>query len=115
MNHLVDMAIKKSQNSSSKFKISAVGLNHKGEILGQAFNRPRFDRYGGGVHAEMALLNRYGNRVKTIILCRTGNSGDILPIDPCVRCQKVLDKKGIKVVTVKGKNSEKSSCDYPRI
>jgi hypothetical protein len=36
------------------------------------------------------------------VLLRIGRGGDILPIDPCEKCQKLLDKYGIKVVTVKG-------------
>lgn len=94
-------AIQKAKQSNIKFKISAIGLNHKGEYLGSAFNDVRFDHFGGGFHAEMRLLHRYGNKVKTIILCRVGKSGKIRPIEPCKNCQKVLDKLKIKVVLIK--------------
>lgn len=101
MTKFIELAINKALQSSSTHKVSAIGLNAKGELLGAAFNSPRFSRHGGGNHAEMALLKRYGKNVRTIILCRTGKSGDILPIEPCSRCSKVLKKLGIKVYTVK--------------
>ena len=100
MKHLIPKAINKAEQSPSKFKISAIGLDEKGQVLGSAFNSIRFDRFGGGVHAEMALLSRYGNNVKIIILCRVGKSGELRPIHPCEKCQKILDKKSIKVITV---------------
>jgi len=101
MNQLIQKAVKKAQsNYSNRYKISALGLNSKGELLGSATNSPRFSRYGGGVHAEMALLKRYGSNVKTIIICRVGASGDVLPIQACDKCQKVLDKLKIKVISV---------------
>jgi len=100
MIHLIDKAIQKARNSPSKFKISVIGFNAKGEVVGQAFNSLRFNHQGGGIHAEMALLKRYGNHIKTVLLCRVGNSGDILPIDPCPSCKRVLDKKRIKVIKV---------------
>jgi len=94
-------AIKKAGQSISKFKISAIAFTKNGNIVSSATNRPRFDREGGGYHAEMVALEKAGgNKVYTIILCRIGQSGDIVPIEPCERGQKNLDKKGIKVVTV---------------
>jgi len=100
MDKIRNLAIKKASQSISRFRISAIALNERGNILGTAVNRPRFDRYGGGVHAEMAILHKYNTQVKTIIICRIGNSGNILPIHPCIRCKKVLDKLGIKVYSI---------------
>ena len=101
MKNILDVAINKAKQSPSKYKISAIGLDHRGKLLGSAFNSPRFGRYGGGLHAEMRLLHRYGTNVKTVIVCRVGLSGDILPIDSCPRCKKVLDKLGIKVLSIR--------------
>ena len=98
---IIRKAIKKAEQSISTSKISAIGISKNGNIIAMATNRPRFDRYGGGVHAEMELLRRCGNRISTIIICRVGRSGEIRPIDPCPRCKKVLDKMGIKIVTIK--------------
>jgi cytidine deaminase len=98
--HLEKLARKKASQVKMKSKISALALNKKGEVMATAFNSPRFDWYGGGNHAEMMVLKKCKSIPHTIILCRVGNSGDILPIEPCERCQKVLDKYDIKVKTV---------------
>ena len=100
MKHVIDIAKKKAEKSLSKYKISAVGLNKHGKVVATAINRPRFSRYGGGVHAEMAVLHKAGPKIKTIIICRVGANGAILPINPCSRCKRVLNKLGIKVYTV---------------
>ena len=100
MNEIQDRAINKAKQSQAKYKISAIGLDKKGKVLGSAFNQLRFSKFGGGLHAEMLLLHRYGNKVKTIILCRVGKHGSILPIEPCKKCQKILDKLKIKVISV---------------
>jgi cytidine deaminase len=101
-NEIKQKAIKKAGQSISKFKISAIAFTKNGNIIASATNRPRFDREGGGQHAEMAVLEKAGSKnVASIVLCRIGNGGDILPIEPCKRCQKVLDKEGIKVLTVR--------------
>ena len=94
------MAIKKAEQSISSYRISAIGISKNGNIIASAINRPRFDRHGGGIHAEMELLRKSGNKISTIILCRVGKGGEVKAIEPCERCQKVLDKKGIKVVTI---------------
>lgn len=111
MKHLIPQAIKKAAQSPSKYKISAIGLDDKGQVLGSAFNGLRFERFGGGIHAEMALLARYGKNVRTIILCRVGMAGDLRPIKPCDRCQKTLDKKSIKVITVEDIIGEELTSD----
>jgi cytidine deaminase len=100
MNAIQDRAINKAKQSQAKYKISAIGLDRRGNLLGSACNQLRFSKFGGGLHAEMLLLHRYGNKVKTIILCRVGRGGDVLPIEPCDKCQKVLDKLKIKVVSI---------------
>ena len=95
------LAKQKANQSPTRYKVSAIGLDHKGNLLGSSFSSFRFSRYGGGLHAEMALLHRYGANIKTMIICRVGRSGEILPIDSCSRCQKVLNKMGIKVIALK--------------
>jgi tRNA(Arg) A34 adenosine deaminase TadA len=97
---IMDMAIRKAKQSKCRYKISAIGLNYKGEVVGSAVNKPRFDRQHGGLHAETNLIRRYGSRLKTIIICRVGDAGDLLAIDPCKNCQKVADKMGIKIVSI---------------
>lgn len=98
---IIEYAKKKAGQSICKYRISAIGLDKFGKVLGAAMNRPMLSKYHGGVHAEMSLLQRYKNNVKTIILCRVSASGNLLPIDPCERCAKVLDKMNIKVVSIR--------------
>lgn len=93
--------INKAKQSVCRYKIAAFGFNRKGELIGKATNRPRLDKYHGGLHAEMALLLRYGSSIHTIILCRVNKSGNFLPIHPCHSCSKVLTAMSIKVVTIK--------------
>ena len=95
-----ERALAKAKQSMSVYKISAIAVSRNGNVLASAVNRPRFEREGGGIHAEMMALRKAGNGVYAIILCRIGGSGDLLPIHPCKRCQKVLDKKGIRVWTL---------------
>ena len=92
MDHILRRAIHKAGRSPCHFKIAAIGLDKNGRYLGMAFNYPRFSRLGGGVHAEVHLLAKYGLRVRTIIICRTNKTGGILPIHPCVTCERLLGK-----------------------
>jgi cytidine deaminase len=94
-------AINKALKSTCNYKVSAIGLNRKGDIIGTAMNKHRYCRYGGGLHAEMELVRKYGRKVKTIVICRVNNNGDILPIDPCDVCKKMLGKLGIEIVTIR--------------
>lgn len=101
---LMDMLLKKASQSISKYKISAIAFDNKGDILGTVTNTYncswKAPRKGTGRHAERRLISRYGKLIKTILICRVGLAGDILPIDACPTCQKVADKLGIKIVSV---------------
>lgn len=93
-------AISKALQSSCRFKISAIGLNRKGDVIDYSCNYIRYQRDGGGVHAEQALIKRNGRRLKTIIICRVNNSGDILAIEPCEKCKNIARKYGIKIISI---------------
>lgn len=97
---LVEMARKKARSITCHSKVVAIGFDRRGRLLGCSTNYPRFSKYGGGVHAEMHLLKKHGPKVNKIILCRFGNAGDLLPIDVCPACRKVLNNKGIKVFKI---------------
>jgi hypothetical protein len=98
---LLTRAIKKASQSICKYKISAMGFDKKGRLIGTSFNRPRFSRHGGSIHAEMELMAQYGINLKTIIICRTNLSGELLEIDACETCQKKANELGIKIKTIK--------------
>lgn len=99
-NRLVQIAVNKARQSACTYKVSAVGLNRRGEVIYTAMNRSRFMYKGGGVHAEMECMLKAGPGLRTIILCRVGGKGDILPIKPCETCQQKADELGIKIRTV---------------
>lgn len=95
-----ELAIKKAKQSSCTYKVSAVGFDKRGDVIGTSINRSRFERKGGGVHAEMVLMARYGKNLKSILICRVGRGGELRPIDPCPMCQKKADELGIKIISV---------------
>jgi cytidine deaminase len=100
MTNIIRMAVKKASQSVCRYKISAIGLSKKGEVLGSSVNKQRFSRYGGGIHAEMGLIARYGTNLKTIIICRVNAVGKICSISPCQNCSDVAKKLGIKIISV---------------
>lgn len=98
---LLSRAITKAKSSNCRYKIAAIGLNKKGDIVGIKNNTFRLPHKGGGHHAEMRLMKQYRNKIKTIIICRTNNKGELLPIEPCESCSKTAEKLGIKIKTIK--------------
>jgi tRNA(Arg) A34 adenosine deaminase TadA len=99
-NQLKQRAIKKAMQSQCRFKVSAIGFDHNGNYLGSSVNAPRFDKFSGGLHAEMRLFARYGKNLKTVFICRVGNTGLLLPIDPCSTCASKAKELGIKIKTI---------------
>lgn len=97
---VTELAMKKATKSPCAYKVSAVGFDKKGDLVGTCTNTHRFVWKGGGLHAEMRLMARYGKNLKTIVICRVGRSGELRPIDPCNCCREKADELGIKIVTV---------------
>lgn len=91
----------KAGQSACQFRVSAIAIDKSGKILATAVNHPRFEKLGGGVHAEIKALRKGGPRTKSIVICRVGASGKLRNIDPCISCKKLLDKLGIKIYTIK--------------
>jgi tRNA(Arg) A34 adenosine deaminase TadA len=97
---LTRLAISKAKQSICTYRVSAVGINKRGEVVMKAVNKSRFMRQGGAIHAEMQIMLRGGPAVKTILICRVGRAGDILPIKPCKACAKKAEELGIKIISV---------------
>ena len=98
---IIDKAKKKAQQSICKHRVSATGFDKSGNVLGSAINRPHLSKIGGGIHAEISLLRRIDvKKLHSILLCRVGKGGNLLPIHPCENCKKVLDKLGVFVYSV---------------
>jgi cytidine deaminase len=98
---ITNLAIKKAKQSTCTYRVSAIGMNKRGEVIYSSFNKSRFMRPGGAIHAEMEVMLKGGPGVKTIVICRVGRSGDILPIEPCEVCQRKADELGIKILSVR--------------
>lgn len=99
-NEILIRAKKKALSSYCRYRISAVGFNYRGDAICVYSNSPRFAKFHGGLHAEMAVVKNYPS-VKTILLCRVGAKGNLLPIHPCRSCAKVLEKLNIRVIVAK--------------
>lgn len=95
---------KKAAQSKSKYRISAMGFDYRGEFVAQSFNGVPSSavkvKEGAGVHAEAKLMRKYGALLKTIVISRIGHSGDWRPIEPCEKCQKLAQKLGVKLITI---------------
>lgn len=106
---LKHLLVETASHSPCTYKVSAVAFDKKGNILGHSTNKHSIwdvlsdngeGRAGTAVHAERALIKRYSNHIKTIVICRIGRSGEILPIDPCPACRKAASKYGIRIISV---------------
>jgi len=86
--------------SQCRYKVAAIGLDHRGRVIGVEHNRQRFPRKGGGLHAELRLMQRCPKSLKTILIVRLGNGGVVRPIAPCNACQTKADELGITIRTV---------------
>jgi MoaA/NifB/PqqE/SkfB family radical SAM enzyme len=92
---------KKAKKSICHYRVAALGINHRGEILACTFNKPRFTRKGGGIHAEMQLMKIFKDNLKIIYILRVGEGGDILPIHPCKVCQEKANELNIEIRELK--------------
>ena len=101
MNHRIrKIAIKKANQSQCRYKVSAIGFNKKGEIIYKAMNLPRFPREGGSKHAEMEVMLKAGPGLKQILICRTNDRSEIMPISPCKTCAEKARELGVKIISI---------------
>lgn len=108
--NIVPFLKEKASHSPCTYKISAIAYDKHGDVLGHATNshsenwnvleKCGVGRPGTASHAERRLLRRYRNLVKTIVVCRVGRSGALLPIEPCKVCSKVAAKYGAKIISI---------------
>ena len=96
----IDKLKNKAKKSICRFKIAGFGFNKKNELLVTAFNSPRYPRKMAGKHCEMKIMEKFPKSVKTILICRVGNSGKFLPIHPCDMCATKAKELGIKIYTL---------------
>lgn len=81
---------------SCRFRVCAVGIDKKKRIIAIATNTPRLPTRG--LHAEERVMHRApSGLLDRILLLRVGAKGGLLHIHPCSHCQKLADKRGIKI------------------
>ena len=95
-----ELLARKAKQSRCHYRVAAIGFDRNRDIVSVKVNRPRFCKEGGSLHAEMAVMRQPRN-VKTIVIGRIGQGGELRPIHPCGACQKLADKLGIKIESVK--------------
>lgn len=92
---------RKAKQSICKMRVAALGFNSAGDCVISSTNRPYKSQKGGGIHAEDTIFAQSKQKgVVRILICRIGNGGDLLPIDPCERCAAKAEKLGIRIDTV---------------
>lgn len=97
---IISRAIKKAANSQCRFRIAAIGLDFRGNVIGSSTNAPFLPKKGGGMHAEQLLMMRTPRSLRTIVIARIGLSGVVRPISPCEKCSRMAQKRGVKIVSV---------------
>lgn len=101
LDNKIMLAKQKATQSICRNKVSALGFNKNGDCVIKTFNKYRFTRKGGGIHAEMQIMKQARRKgVTNILICRVGKTGNLLPINPCKKCQEVADKLKIKILSV---------------
>jgi cytidine deaminase len=99
-----------AHKSPCRYRIAAMAISHKGEIIAMATNKQRFMTTGGGIHAEINVLRKCkAEGIAKLFLVRIGAGGAVRPIKPCQRCQKLLNKLNITVVSMEPSNDPNSS------
>jgi hypothetical protein len=91
----------KDNDKSLTYKVCAIAFSKRNNLLGIEMNGHRpfvATRRGGGEHAEIKLLKKFGRQIDRIYIIRVGKTCDPLPIHPCENCAKVAAKYGIKII-----------------
>ena len=96
----LDYAATEASKGAGEFRHAAV-LLYKGHIL--AVGRNRFcAKYGDSVHAECDMLRRAPKHISwkrvTVFVARVGYNDEWRNSKPCVRCTRMLQRKGIEAV-----------------
>ena len=102
--HELSRLVKKARKSTCRYKVAAIGFDERNKFVGVSFNKHRFSKFGGSYHAEMNLMRRYGNKIKSIFVCRINCSG-LKRMHPCPACLSKAIDLGISIYTINGRVS----------
>jgi hypothetical protein len=100
--NLINRIKRKAAKTDCRFQIAALGFNRKNQCVIAKFNWHRYMRKHGGLHAEASVMmeaKRLG--IVRIVIGRISRTGKLLPIEPCEKCQRLAQKLGIKIETIR--------------
>lgn len=80
---------------SCRYRVIAAGIDNRNRIISLATNCPRLPNRG--FHAEERVIFSSPKSLRKILILRVNNRGQMLPIDPCCKCQSLADKRGISI------------------
>jgi hypothetical protein len=98
--NLRDRLLKKATQSACRYRIAAIGIDFRGRVIGSATNQPRFHRKGGGLHAEALVIRGSPKSLRTVVIGRIGQAGELRRIEPCARCRAEAAKRGVRIVSI---------------
>lgn len=83
--------------SHCRHRVIAAGVDYRGRIISIRTNTPWLQARGR--HAEERVIYTSPRSLAHIFILRVGARGDLLPIDPCTRCQALAVKRNITIGT----------------
>lgn len=82
-----------------RYRVIAAGIDNRSRIISIATNRPRLKTRG--LHAEERLIYCSPKSLSRILIIRINRRGDLLPIHACRLCQKLADRRGIQIESMR--------------
>lgn len=78
-----------------RYRVVAAGVDKHGNIISIKTNQPRLKSQG--FHAEERLMFSSPKSLVKIMILRIGAKGELRPIDPCSRCSRLAQKRGVTI------------------
>jgi hypothetical protein len=87
--------LRKALSSTCRYRVVAIGLDHRHRLIGITVNTPRLQ--SRGMHAEERLMHTSPRSLSLVLIARVGSQGDFLGIDPCPHCSKLARRRGVRI------------------
>ena len=94
------MKVKKHPLKVQKYFIAAAGISRKGNCIEIVTNKPACKPGNRLYHAEGSLILKHGRKLSVVYIARFGDSGEMLPIEPCEQCKAIADRLQIKIISL---------------
>lgn len=100
LSSIIPRMIRAGLKTKMRYRVIAIGIDSRNRIISIATNIPRLPLRG--LHAEERVMHKSPSKLlRRIMLLRVGAKGNILPIDACSHCQKLADKRGIRIERIR--------------